>query len=302
MSIPNGEPQVTKNVRLTSDLINRVDHELLITGRNRNAEIIALIEEAIIEMKYSAGYSLTDLTELTVQVCDGCSGGDSFQLRLPANLVNVINTDVPGLILGKTDGTASETFSEKFRYLLLRGLATRGIVLPIELGSVNGYVYNDAEIESKFMGIKTGISPTIDKLIEGAKQFNINILNSSGHILLSGESGSGKSFYAGYCKAINQRNFHYLDLGNQTYRNDLKRRVVMFWPNITRYDEKQTLVIDASQNIDSDYLAMFLKLSDKKNVRVVLIAHNENDFDPSVTACITDKFILMSDNNLQRCN
>ncbi|MEY8940871.1 hypothetical protein AB9K36_03675 [Klebsiella michiganensis] len=65
----------TKNVRISDDLISRVDAELSRTGRTRNAELVALLEEAIIEMKYSRGYALTDPELITDDENITLSGG-----------------------------------------------------------------------------------------------------------------------------------------------------------------------------------------------------------------------------------
>ncbi|MDH8270671.1 hypothetical protein QIG44_26785, partial [Klebsiella pneumoniae] len=78
------------------------------------AELVALLEEAIIEMKYSRGYALTDPELITDDENITLSGGDSYQIRIPQLLERVIVDNVPGLIEFTRDKRHSnETFSEK---------------------------------------------------------------------------------------------------------------------------------------------------------------------------------------------
>ncbi|EGT5675546.1 Arc family DNA-binding protein [Cronobacter dublinensis subsp. dublinensis] len=291
MTKPTTVLQVTKNVRLPAELLQRVGTEVARSGRTRNAEIIALLEEAIIQMRYSAGYLLTDHAQQSDAIADTLSGGESFQLRLPANLVDVIMRDVPELIgKDKDKYFVSDTFSEKIRYLLLRGLSERGIVIPIELGSMDGYVYQDKYIDDKISKAKKGISKHLDNLIDGASYFSHILLNSSGHVLLSGKPGSGKSLYAGYYRQANPYGCHYLNLSDEKYRSEIKKRTIILWPNLSTYSQKLTLIIDEANNLDEDYLTIFLRNAEKKNVRVILITQSNKAFEPSVLDLVSVKF------------
>ncbi|QRC83585.1 hypothetical protein IFY68_05628 (plasmid) [Klebsiella pneumoniae] len=280
----------TKNVRISDDLISRVDAELSRTGRTRNAELVALLEEAIIEMKYSRGYALTDPELITDDENITLSGGDSYQIRIPQLLERVIVDNVPGLIEFTRDKRHSnETFSEKVRYLLLRGLSSRGAVVAVELESISGVVYQDEEIENKFIACKKGDNQRLDQMIFIGEKFKAFMKRTQGHVLLFGASGTGKSFCTGFYKAANKGVCHFLDLMPQGMRSTTPRRVILLWSNEKKYNFHKTLVLDDAHCLDNDYLNIFLKKSDKKNVRVVLTCQFENAFDKEVLDSISHK-------------
>ncbi|EIZ1085984.1 hypothetical protein MPI44_004532 [Klebsiella oxytoca] len=281
---------MTKNVRISDDLIARVDAELSRTGRTRNAELVSLLEEAIIEMKYSRGYALTDPELITDDENIALSGGDSYQIRIPQPLERVIVDNVPGLIdfTGETRH-ASETFSEKIRYLLLRGLSSRGAVIAVELESISGGVYQDEEIDKKFIGYKKGDNPKLDKMIMLGEKFEKFMSRTQGHVLLFGASGTGKSFCTGFYKTANKGECHFLDLMPQGIRSAKPRRVIILWSNDKKYNDNKTLILDDANCLDNDYLNIFLKKSERKNVRIVLTCQCEGAFDKDVLDSITHR-------------
>ncbi|WP_243211288.1 ATP-binding protein (plasmid) [Klebsiella pneumoniae] len=281
---------MTKNVRISDDLIARIDAELSRTGRTRNAELVALLEEAIIEMKYSRGYALTDPELITEDESIVLSGGGSYQIRIPQPLERIIVDNVPGLIefTGETRHS-SETFSEKVRYLLLRGLSSRGAVVAVELESISGGVYQDEDIEKKFITYKKGDNPKLDQMILLGEKFEEFMKRTQGNVLLFGATGTGKSFCAGFYKTANKGECHFLDLMPQGMRSVNPRRVILLWSNDKKYNDNKTLILDDAHCLDNDYLNIFLKKSERKNVRVVLTCHCESVFDKDVLESIDHK-------------
>lgn len=281
---------MTKNVRISDDLIARVDAELPRTGRTRNAELVALLEEAIIEMKYSQGYELTDPELIAESETIASSGGDSYQIRLPQPLEQVIVDNVPGLVDYSGEARlASETFSEKVRYLLLRGLSSRGSVVAVELESITGSVYQDKEIEGKFIDYKKGHNQKLDQMLDLGGAFKDFMCRTQGHVLLVGKTGTGKSFCTGYYKTTSKCECHFLDLMPQATRGSNPRRIILLWSNDKKYNDKKTLILDDACCLDNDYLNIFLKKSEKKNVRVVLTCQHETDFEKEVLDLISHK-------------
>ncbi|MEQ0217898.1 hypothetical protein ABLV18_27690 [Klebsiella sp. CN_Kp114] len=281
---------MTKNVRISDDLIARIDAELPRTGRTRNAELVALIEEAIIEMKYSRGYELTDPELIAEDETIALSGGGSYQIRIPQPLERIIVDDVPGLVdfSGETRH-ASETFSEKVRYLLLRGLSSRGAVIAVELESIAGSVYQDKEIEGKFIGYNKGHNSKLDQMLDLGDAFKEFMCRTQGHVLLIGATGTGKSFCTGFYKTVSKGECHFLDLMPQGTRSSNPRRVILLWSNDKKYSDMKTLILDDANCLDNDYLNIFLKKSGKKNVRIVLTCQHETDLDKEVLNSISHK-------------
>lgn len=280
----------TKNVRIPDELIARLDSESSRTGRTRNAELVALLEEAIIEMKYSRGYELTDPELITGDETITLSGAGSYQIRIPQLLEQVIVNDVPGIVdFNWETRHASETFSEKVRYLLLRGLSSRGAVITVELESISGSVYQDSEIEKKFIEYKKGVSSQLDRMLELGESFNDFMQQSDGHVYLCGKSGTGKSFCAGYYKYKNHGECHFLNLMLPETRSATPRRVILLWSNDKKYKYKKTLILDEAHCLDNEYLSIFLKKSEDKNVRVILISQDEGNFNKEILSLITHK-------------
>ncbi|PHM72227.1 ATP-binding protein [Xenorhabdus sp. KJ12.1] len=282
---------ITKNVRIPDDLIIRLDAESLRSGRTRNAELVSLLEEAIIESKYSQGYSLADSDKIFGDKTISLTGGDSYQIRMPDSLKKAIMLNVPKLVNFEGKKLLSQdNFSEKVRYLLLRGLSSRDSVIPVELESIEGHVYHDKEIETKFSGLKMGDSGKLDLLLELGRNFENVMHSTEGHVLVYGAQGTGKSFAASYYKTTNPDLCHYLDLMPKGMRNLLPRRVILLWSNDKKYNKEKILVIDEAQVIDNDYLLFFYKKAKKKNVRLVLITQFPDNFEKSILNLISHKF------------
>lgn len=285
----------TKNVRIPDDLIARVDYESSRTGRTRNAELVALLEEATVEMKYGYDCSLRNSSLLISGEKINLSGGDSYQMRIPKPLEQAIVDNFPGSVGVAFDADyTGETFSEKVRYLLLKGLSSRGFVVAVELESIIGNVYQDKEIEKKISGYKKGDSPKIDKMIELGSRFKRFMNETQGHVMLFGGSGTGKSFCAGFYKNECTEDCHFLDLMPQSSKGVTSRRVILFWLNDNKHKEMKTLIVDDAHTVDNDYLSIFLKKSEKKNVRVILTCQRESDFDDGVLDFVSHKLNLNS--------
>ncbi|EOC0011707.1 hypothetical protein ACI0X9_003394 [Cronobacter turicensis] len=287
MAIPTTVLQVTKNVRLPAELLHRVDREVFRTGRTRNAEIMALLEEAIIQIKFSKEYTLVDLASKSEGVSDSLSGGESFQIRLSVKLVDIIVNEFPAT-LGQECVVflSNETFSEKIRFLLIKGLSERATTIEVELGSLDGFVFHDKCIDYKFTQMGEKYSRHFDTLIKSASCFEEHLHHNAGHVFLTGEPGSGKTFLVGYYRHSNPRLRHYLNLGDESYRNILSRKIIILWSNSSKYTDKQTLIIDEASNLDSDYLMLFLKKAEIKNVRVILVSQNSSVFNSSIQELI----------------
>lgn len=266
---------IAKNVRIPNDLVLRLDIEAKKSGKTRSAELVALLEEAIIELKYTAGFSLSDLGIFSEADLDSLTGGGAQQVRLPHTLAEVIANDIP--TLGSKTSQPSETFSDKVRYLLLFGLAARGAVIAVELGSLTGYVYQDEEIEEKFKGLKAGSDPEINHLLKMGEEFSDLMRQTDGHILLYGEPDTGKSFCAGYYKFKCRNLCHYADLLPHRLCSATPKDVKVVWANEKAYPDQQTLVIDDAGLLDIEYLNLFLRKANLKNSRVILVFGNERE-------------------------
>lgn len=280
---------MTKSVRIPDDLICRLNAESSRTGRTRNAELVVLLEEAIIEMKYSCGHSLESSGLMSGDETLSLSGGDSYQLRIPQTLQRIILHHIPAF--------RQETFSEKVRYLLLVGLSSRGSVIPVELESIRGNVYQDKEIETKFSSYKKGRSQQLDQMLTLGELFTELMQRTSGHVLIYGEPGTGKSFCSGYYKAANSETCHFLDLMPQGLKIITPRRVVLLWANDKNHNEKKTLILDNADHLDNDYFLIFLKKTRKKNVRVFLIGRWMDSFSKDALELIENKIDFNRDIN-----
>ncbi|WP_272654119.1 MULTISPECIES: hypothetical protein [unclassified Providencia] len=281
---------ITKSVRIPDDLVIRLDAEALSTGRTRNAELVALLEESIIEMKYTPGYSLTDPLVMSQDEAITISGGGAYQIRIPRALERAIANDVPEVVECSVEGKRKlETFSEKIRYLIMLGLSTRGTVIRVELETIRDGVYHDKEIDGKFNDLKLVSSEELSQMFLLAKLFKEQMVNTDGHVLVYGMPGTGKSFCTGYLKAITPGECHFIKLMPHGHLKGSGRRVILFWSNEYPHKKKKTLILDDGHCLDNEHLLIFLKKSIKKNVRVIITAQDEHQFDENVLQSIDMK-------------
>ncbi len=281
---------VTKSVRIPDDLVIRLDGEALSTGRTRNAELIALLEESVVEMKYTPNYSSTEPFVMSRDESITMSGGGSYQIRIPHTLERAIVNDVPGVIECSLAGRRKiVTFSEKIRYLIMLGLSSRGTVIRVELETVRDSVYHDDEIDAKFNDLKLVNSEDLSQMFLLAKMFEEQVVKTDGHVLVYGMPGTGKSFCTGYFKAINPGECHFIKLAPHGSLKKPESRVILFWSNELFHKKKKTLILDDGHCLDNEYLLIFLKKSIKKNVRVIITAQNQRQFDEDVLQSIDVK-------------
>lgn len=264
---------ISKNVRIPHELINKFDEEARRVQRTRNAIMVMMLEDAIVSLNYVQGYKRIHHEELPSD--DLFSGSDVCKVRFPLALYDVIVNKIPDIGAGGIQ--TPESFSEKVRYLLITGLYSGRSLVPVELSSVHGKVYEDEEIHSKFIDLKMGDNDKLDRLLSMAQKFEQQMLSTQGNVLILGEPGSGKSFCAGYYKTAKMDLCHYLDLLKLHGR---KRGTRLLWERHDAHPEGQELVIDDASgfDLDEEYLRMFLRESHKKNVRVILVGDVESAF------------------------
>lgn len=264
---------VVRSVRISGDLITRLDARALRAGRTRNAEFIVLLEQAIIALKSARGYGVpgSDKVHSVKSI-----GGEPYQIRVPEYLDRAIVNDV------EVKFFLEGTYSDKVRHLLNLGLLSRGEVILVELDSLGGCVYQDGHIDGMFIGLKSGINHKLDKAFRLGRNFEELMVNTQGHVLVHGRAGTGKSFSTGYYKAANHGACHYLDLNAEQYSEMKSRPIILLWSDTKPYVEKKTLVLDDAHHLDSEYLNIFLAKARKKNVRVVLTCQSEKDLEEDV--------------------
>lgn len=270
---------VVRNVRLADELIRYLDARALRTGRTRNAELIALLEKAMVEVKCAVGYLSSDSDKISGDENLIKAGGGSYQIRIPFHLDQVILNDISFQCYLEE---CIRTYSDKIRYLLCRGLFSRGDVIVVDLESLNGSVFQDEQIDSIFVGLKVNESLSLEREFCLSRNFEDLMLNTQGHVLVHGATGTGKSFSAGYYKASNQGGCHYLDLNAEQCGEMKSRQIILLWSNTKRYIEMKTLVLDDAHHLDSEYLTLFLTTARKKNVRVILTCQSESDLEEDV--------------------